>query len=123
MALILAMVEAVRAEIGEEMPLHVFGIGKPDLIETLFARNVDSVDSSWYVKLAAESRAWRHPGLVVDEPTPLERRDLAMLNQANATQCQFPLSVARVVFPTQGIIAATHQRLPMPRQPPKDPAV
>jgi len=40
-ALVLAIVEAVREEIGDR-PLHAFGLGKPELVSTLFGAGVDS---------------------------------------------------------------------------------
>ena len=39
-----------------ERPLHVFGIGLPDLVKELFARGVDSVDSSNYVRAAGDGK-------------------------------------------------------------------
>src|SRR5438132_1502016 len=39
---VLAIIEAVRGEIND-LPLHVFGLGKPEVIEALYKAGVDSV--------------------------------------------------------------------------------
>src|SRR5262249_46230539 len=54
---VLAIVEAVREEIGDR-PLHVFGLGKPEIVAALFKAGVDSVDSTAHIKLAADGRLW-----------------------------------------------------------------
>lgn len=56
------VVEIVRAvrEVEEKRPLHVFGIGKPSLVRQLFTEGVDSVDSSSYLKYAANKK-WLDP--------------------------------------------------------------
>ena len=53
---VLRIVDAVRAAVPDK-PLHVFGLGKPGIVEALFRRGVQSVDSSSYVKLAADGQA------------------------------------------------------------------
>lgn len=94
---VLRIVETVRAEIGNQ-PLHVFGLGQPEVVAQLFAAGVDSVDSSAYVKLAAEGRLWGQPTLVDEAPSPTERLHLALCNLATATGVALPLSASRVVF-------------------------
>jgi helicase len=101
---VLAIVEAVRNEIGER-PLHVFGLGKPEIIEALFRAGVDSVDSSSYVKLAAEGRLWSNPERQIDDPTPTDRLHLALCNLAFATGRTLPLSAANFVFSTSALFA------------------
>jgi len=54
-ALVLDCVRAARREI-PDLPLHVFGPGNPSFLEELFAAGVDSVDSSAYVKAAADGK-------------------------------------------------------------------
>src|SRR5262249_16382580 len=56
-ASVLAIVDVVRAAVPDK-PLHVFGLGKPGLVGRLFQRGVHSVDSSSYVKLAAQGKVW-----------------------------------------------------------------
>lgn len=99
--LVLAIVAAVREEIGG-LPLHVFGLGRPDLVERLFAAGVDSVDSSAYVQLAAEGRLWGQPRRLAD-PSPAERLHLALCNLATATGRALPLSAARIAFETHSL--------------------
>jgi helicase len=52
---ILAIVRAIRT-IDPERPLHVFGIGNAELIRALFREGVTSVDSSSWVRAAADGR-------------------------------------------------------------------
>lgn len=82
--LVLACVQAVRKEI-PDLPLHVFGLGNPGFLEQLFAAGVDSVDSSAYVKAAADGKSWYGDGNVLDDPTPTERLRLALENLAFAS--------------------------------------
>jgi tRNA-guanine family transglycosylase len=56
--LLKAIVAAVREEV-IDLPLHCFGLGKPDIVKCLLEIGVDSVDSSSYVKRAANGEQWR----------------------------------------------------------------
>ncbi len=89
--LVSEIVQAVRSEIGDR-PLHVFGLGKPETTTRLFELGVDSVDSSSYVKAAADGVSWvsesRLPGASVPE-----RLRLAISNLAYATNRQLPLAI------------------------------
>jgi helicase len=103
-SLVLAIVEAVRAEL-PELPLHVFGLGKPDSVERLFAAGVDSVDSSAYVQMAADGRLWSNPTYRLRDPSPTDRLHLALCNLATATGRTLPLSTAGLVFTTHSLHA------------------
>jgi tRNA-guanine family transglycosylase len=92
MDLIREIVSAVLREIGDR-PLHVFGLGKPETTKTLFAMGVDSVDSSSYVKLAADGRRWETPDLRLSDPSTTELLQLAIANLATATKQIMPFSV------------------------------
>ncbi len=85
------IVEAVRTAIGDR-PLHVFGLGKPETTTELFRIGVDSVDSSAYVKLAADGRSWADPEKQVDNPSMPELLNLALENLSTATRARVPLS-------------------------------
>ena len=89
--LIEGMIEAVQGEIGAR-PLHVFGLGKPELVSRLFELGIDSVDSSSYVKLAADGRLWEDPEFQLPDPTPTDRLHFALRNLAAATRSRVPLS-------------------------------
>lgn len=52
---ILSIVKAIRA-IDDHRPLHVFGIGQPELMLRLFKAGVDSTDSSSFLRATAEKR-------------------------------------------------------------------
>ena len=97
--LVTAIVSSVRDEL-PDLPLHVFGLGKPDLVAHLFNLGVDSVDSTAYVKLAADGRLWGQPDFRFDDPSPTDRLHLAMCNLATATQTTLPLSAFRIAFDT-----------------------
>lgn len=90
--LISSMVTAVRSEIGDR-PLHVFGLGTPAMTSRLFDLGVDSVDSSSYVKMAADGSLWSDPTFRLADPTPTDRLRLALTNLATATKTNLPLSV------------------------------
>jgi tRNA-guanine family transglycosylase len=94
---VLAIIAAVHAQIGNR-PLHVFGLGKPDTTKLLFQHGVDSVDSSAYVKLAANGRSWTNPDSILADPTPDERLTLALENLAVASCARLPLSVCSLLF-------------------------
>lgn len=66
-------------------PLHVFGLGKPEITNWLFSLGVDSVDSSSYVRLAADGKSWSDTSIIGD-PTISDRLLLALQNLALASQ-------------------------------------
>ena len=100
--LITAIVSAVRDEI-PDLPLHVFGMGKPEMVERLFAMGVDSVDSTAYIKLAADGRLWSQPEFRLADPSPTDRLHLAICNLATATQTTLPLNAYRFAFDTASL--------------------
>jgi queuine/archaeosine tRNA-ribosyltransferase len=94
---VLAIVDAVRDAVPNK-PLHVFGLGKPGTVEILFNHGVSSVDSSSYVKLAADGRLWGQPLAQLYDATPTERLTIALCNLAMASQLAIPLSTAHLIF-------------------------
>jgi len=99
-ATVLKIVKAVRGT-APDKPLHVFGLGKPGIVEALYRHGVQSVDSSSYVKLAADGRLWGHPNLHLADASPLERLHLALCNLAVAAQRTLPLSASHLLFGSQ----------------------
>jgi queuine/archaeosine tRNA-ribosyltransferase len=97
LAHVFAIVDAVRAAVPTK-PLHVFGLGKPGVVEQLFTRGVQSVDSSSYVKLAADGRLWGQPAVQLLDASPIERLHLALCNLAMAAQTSLPLSTSSFLF-------------------------
>jgi tRNA-guanine family transglycosylase len=75
---ILAIVEGIR-EVDKVRPLHVFGIGSPRLVKTLFDAGVDSTDSSSYVRSAVDGK-WM-------DPVAMDWHTLTHLN-STTTRCQ-----------------------------------
>jgi hypothetical protein len=110
------IVEAVLGESGS-LPVHVFGLGKPDLVTRLFNLGIHSVDSSPYVKLAAEGKLWKHGGPLIQDPSPLERVHLALCNLAMATGTTLPLTATNLVFRSSLLKPFSHEtpNLNMPR--------
>jgi helicase len=94
---VLRIVDAVRSAVPDK-PLHVFGLGKPGIVEALFGRGVQSVDSSSYIKLAVDGRLWGQPALHLVDASPSERLHLALCNLAMAAQRALPLSAAHLMF-------------------------
>lgn len=97
LGLIKEIIEAVKNEIGH-LPLHVFGLGKPEIVEKLYAYGVDSIDSSSYVKMAADGRLWGQSKEFPPDISPSHRLNIALCNLANATGAAIPLSTSRLVF-------------------------
>lgn len=96
--LVLEIIEAVRNEI-EDLPLHVFGLGKPEIVERLYQAGVDSIDSSSYIKMAADGKVWGQPSTnLTNDISASQRLHLALCNLANATGTSFPLSAIKMNF-------------------------
>lgn len=91
------IVDAVRNEI-PNLPLHIFGLGNPAAVEMLFNRGVDSVDSSSYVRMAADGKLWGSAEKFTSGISATQRVHLALCNLANATGASFPLSASRLMF-------------------------
>lgn len=81
---VLSCIRAVRKMI-PDLPLHVFGLGHPDFLEDLFSAGVDSVDSSAYVKAAADGKSWFDSEETVTDPSPTDRLRIALENLAYAS--------------------------------------
>lgn len=94
--LVLECVHTVRKEI-PDLPLHVFGLGHPDFLPDLYAAGVDSVDSSSYVKAAADGFQWRTNTKLTDASTP-ERLKIALENLSYATDATLPMTAQVVNF-------------------------
>lgn len=107
--LIESIVRAVREEI-PDLPIHAFGLGKPEITDWLYQLGVDSVDSSSYVKMAASGRLWGRPDFKMDDPSPMDRLHLALCNLATATRATLPLSASRILFSTPAIDSAVISR-------------
>jgi queuine/archaeosine tRNA-ribosyltransferase len=78
------VVKGIR-EIIPDRPLHIFGLGKPETTRKLFDLGVDSVDSSSYVKMAADGKSWSHNSTIQD-PAVTDRVSLALQNLIVAAQ-------------------------------------
>jgi helicase len=94
---VLRIIDAVRSAVPNK-PLHVFGLGKPGIVEALFARGVQTVDSSSYIKLAADGKLWGQPSVHLTDASPTERLHLALCNLAMAAQRALPLSTCHLMF-------------------------
>jgi tRNA-guanine family transglycosylase len=95
--IVLPILDAVRAATPNK-PLHVFGLGTPNIVQALFKRGVQSTDSSAYVKLAADGKLWGQPLVHLTDASPAERLHLALCNLAMAAQRTLPLSTSHVLF-------------------------
>lgn len=94
--LITKVVKSIR-KLVPDLPLHAFGIGQPGLVRHLFDLGVDSVDSSTYVKLAADGQTWDGKSAATDL-SPLDRMHLALANLATASQRALPLGFAQIRY-------------------------
>lgn len=95
--LVFAMVQAVREEIGD-LPLHVLGLGNPEIVFQLYKIGVDSVDSSSYVKYAADGKLWGSQSPPIKNLTSTDRLQLALQNLALATRTTLPLSASEILM-------------------------
>jgi helicase len=93
--LIECVVKGVLEHIGNR-PLHVFGLGKPETTRWLFELGVDSVDSSSYVKLAADGRSWMDAS-PIEDPAVSDRLSLALRNLMLASQ-HTPFGMRHSIF-------------------------
>ncbi|MCC6743627.1 MAG: tRNA-guanine transglycosylase [Acidobacteria bacterium] len=100
---VLAIVDAVRAVVPDK-PLHVFGAGQPAIVRTLFEHGVNSVDSSSYVRLAADGKLWADQSFCIADASPTERAHLALCNLAAACGATLPLSCSDLVFNTHALL-------------------
>lgn len=100
--LVMEIVQSVREEVGE-LPIHVFGLGRPEMAGDLFRAGIDSMDSSSYVQLAAEGKLWSQPGKELKDPSPTDRLHLALCNLAQASGKALPLSMAGLIFTTHAL--------------------
>lgn len=106
--LVRQIVGAVREDI-PDLPLHCFGLGKPEIVQMLFEIGVDSVDSSSYLKLAASGKLWTDPDCEIRDASISERMHLALCNLAAAAQTTLPLSANRISFSTAALNADRKQ--------------
>jgi helicase len=81
--LVLEVVKHVR-ERTTSKPLHVFGLGNPTVLKALRKLDVDSTDSSGYLKLAADGKEWT--GKSESDPSPSERMSMALANCASSRE-------------------------------------
>ncbi len=79
-----SVIKGVRTIAGAR-PLHVFGLGKPETTKWLFELGADSVDSSSYVKLAADGKSWSDNKEIAD-PAVTDRLLLALNNLKEAAK-------------------------------------
>jgi helicase len=94
--LVFEIVKAVRQR--TELPLHVFGLGHPNIVDELYSIGVNSVDSSSYIKYAVEGKLWSDSGFKLEDPSPAELMQLALCNLATATGKTLPFSVREPMF-------------------------
>lgn len=88
--LVRSILTTVREEIPNK-PIHVFGLGSPEILKEIFDLGLDSADSSSYVKKAADGELWGSDQKL-DDAGPAERLQLALCNLAAACQQALPLN-------------------------------
>ena len=82
--LVLSIIRAVREEI-PELPIHCFGLGKPEIVSWIIEAGADSVDSSSYVKHAASGKRFSRLTTTLTDPPSFTRVKLALQNLSDAT--------------------------------------
>ncbi len=86
--LVISILEIIRNEL-PELPIHVFGLGSPEMLKEIFSIGIDSCDSSSYVRLASDGKIWGSKTILKD-PSPAERMQLALCNLAGACGSNLP---------------------------------
>jgi helicase len=81
---LLQVTRRIRSLMASDAVLHAFGMGEPEMVRSLYAAGVSSVDSSSFVRAAASGKRW-DGGWSVDQPSGLERAHLAIGNFNYAT--------------------------------------
>jgi tRNA-guanine family transglycosylase len=99
---VLNLVKAIR-EMHPSKHIHVFGLGQPVLVKKLYEHGVDSVDSSAYVKMAAEGRLWGGGTHRLNTESPTIRLHLAICNLAIATNRTLPLGFSGIRYSTPSL--------------------
>jgi len=92
--LLIELVRTVKA-VAPNLPLHLFGMGQPDLCARLFAAGADSVDSSSWVRYAASGKLFGIEG-AMPNPSRREQQHLALMNLASARQSVLPATAPRL---------------------------
>ena len=77
--LVVEIVSVIREKV-PKLPLHVFGLGKPETAKQLFELGVDSIDSSSYIKNAANGRMWDKQDFELNDAAIPDRLRLALQN-------------------------------------------
>ena len=103
---VLNLVKRIRV-IHPTKHIHVFGIGQPELVKKLFEHGIDSVDSSTYVKMAAEGRLWGNRSRRLNTESPTERLHLAICNLAAATNHALPVGLSGIRYSTSSLESIT----------------
>ena len=96
--LLVAAVETVRAA-APGLPIHLFGIGEPDLAHQLFAAGATSTDSATFLTRAARGQRWGSDAAMAN-PSLYEKVHLALLNLAAGQQATLPYSPFQVSLAT-----------------------
>ncbi len=82
---VLEIISAIREIIPGEKPLHVFGVGRMDLIPRLILQGVDSFDSSSYIRKSLEREYIYHYG---KENIQIENSILSEKTPCNCPICR-----------------------------------
>jgi tRNA-guanine family transglycosylase len=103
MNLVVDIISSVRDQAGPDIPIHVFGLGNPKIINAVYSAGADSVDSSSYVRYAADGRLWGEGSFKLENPSLTDRLHLSLCNLAQATGKTLPLSNLNWSFSTCSI--------------------
>jgi len=101
--LVQEIITSVRKEAGDDTPIHVFGLGNPKILQMVFASGADSVDSSSYVRYAANGQLWSDENFKLENPALTDRLHLSLCNLAHVTGKALPLSNFNWSFSTCSI--------------------
>jgi tRNA-guanine family transglycosylase len=93
----LAFVRRVRRRLGR-LPLHVFGVGAFDRVREIQEAGADTVDSSSPLRAALDGRLCGSPGLGLEDPSPIERMQLALTNIARLSCAPLGPDLAALLF-------------------------
>jgi tRNA-guanine family transglycosylase len=86
--LVQSIVKSIKDTV-PNLPIHIFGIGKPETVKWLLELGADSFDSSSYVQSAVSGDCWGYSKVKV-QTNQFEKKLIALNNLSKFTNCSTP---------------------------------
>ncbi|MBE1302425.1 MAG: tRNA-guanine transglycosylase [Alteromonadaceae bacterium] len=89
--LVRAIVTSIRDTV-PDLPIHIFGIGKPETVKWLLELGANSFDSSSYVQSAVSGDCWDY-SKIIEQTNQFEKTLIALNNLSKFTNCSLPPNI------------------------------